>query len=259
MKHHMRHLFSPILILTLACTSARLYYVQSELPTLEGKDYLTVGPGPWPKVPVVVSDQDTAPDILILATLKALMTLPGAADACDAFGHPRADATEYCVAAYKTPKDWRVTWPIRKPVDEDSACQPPFGGVEDAEFGRDLFIFGYAHNHTCGLFASSEDFKVFPTAKTPEGIWMFVSYATTPSGKLARDALGEPIPAWGWLATGHADEPRFYKWTAAGEVFKWSEDQKTWKHQATCKPQPPSMYHKQALPPRCSPELVDWY
>ena len=249
----------PILAVALSCTSARLYYLHNELPRLEGSSTLVVGPGPWPQVPAVIVSSDSVPDEVVLSTLKALMRLPGAADACDAYGHARADAAEYCVAAYKTPREWRVTWPIRKLVDAQSSCKPPFGGVEDADFGRGLPIFGYAHNHTCGLFASSRDMETFPSAKTPEGPWVMVAYATTPAGELVRDSLGQPIPAWGWLATGHADEPRFYKWNAGGEVFKWNEQREAWEFQAVCKPQPVSLRSNQALPPRCSPELVDWY
>jgi hypothetical protein len=123
-----------------------------------------------------------------------------------------------------------------------------------------LPVFGYAHNHPCGLFASSRDLITFPAAKTPEGAWVVVGYGITPTGELARDERGQLIPAWGWLATGHADEPRFYRWNSAGEVFKWSEDRHQWAFQATCKPQISKLlYPDQALPPICSPELVDWY
>jgi hypothetical protein len=259
MKHCMRRSLFPLLTLAIACTAARRYYLQTELPYLEGDITLIVGPGPWPNVPVVAANQDTVPDDLILSTLKALMALPGAADACDSFGQPRADATEYCVAVYRTPQDWRVTWPIRNLVKAHSSCPPPFGGVEDADFGRGLSVFGYAHNHPCGLFASSRDLGNFPTAKEPEGKWVFVAYATTSSGELARDSRGQLISAWGWLATGHVDEPRFYKWNPAGEVFSWSEYAKKWEFQATCKPQQPSMFNQNPLPPKCSPELVNWY
>jgi hypothetical protein len=187
------------------------------------------------------------------------MVLPGAADSCDLSGHPRPDAAEYCVAVYRTPEDWRVTWPIRKLMKEQSACQPPLGGVEDVDFGRGLLVFGYAHNHTCGLFASSNDLKRFPPARAVNGPWVVVGYATTPRGELARDAHGQLLPAWGWLATGHLDEPRFYKWNAAGEVFRWSEATRLWGFQAVCKPESSSLLAHGVLAPRCSPELIDWY
>jgi hypothetical protein len=244
----------------LACTGPRLYYLHNELPRLEGKPHLVVGPGPWPDVPVVLSSLDTVPDDLVLPTLRALMTLPGAADSCDADGRPRPDASEYCVAVYRTPEDWRVTWPIRKLMDAHSACKPPFGGVEDADFGRGLPVFGYAHEHTCGLFASSTDLIRFPATKSPQGTWVMVGYGASPDGELARDSRGELVPAWAWLATGHRNAPRFYKWNPAGEVFRWNEDKKQWDFQAICKPQFSSIFADDvALPPKCSPELSDWY
>ncbi len=241
-----------------SCTGARLYYVLNELPTV-GDDY-AVGPGPWPQVPAVISDKATVPDELVIPTLKALMALPGATDSCDLYGNPRSDAAEYCVAVYKTPEDWRVTWPIRKLTEAHSSCKPPFGGVEDVDFGRDLPVFGYAHNHTCGLFASSRDLTNFPTMKSPANGWVLVSYAVTPGGQPALDAQGQLIPTWAWLATGHVNEPRFYKWNPAGEVFRWNEAKKTWEFQAVCKPQSSSMFYTgKALPPKCSPEITDWY
>jgi hypothetical protein len=249
---------SIVSVLLLSCTSSRLYYVQSELPTVDGD--FTVGPGPWPQVPAVVSDEATPPDDLVIPMLQALTALPGAADSCDLYGKPRPDAAEYCVAVYKTAEDWRVTWPMRKLSEAHSSCRPPFGGVADVDFGRDLPVFGYAHNHNCGLFASSRDLTNFPAMKSPASGWVLVSYAVTPGGQPALDSQGQLIPAWGWLATGHADAPRFYKWNSVGEVFKWSEHKKQWEFQATCKPQVSKMlYPDQALPPSCSPELVDWY
>jgi hypothetical protein len=243
-----------------ACSSARLYYLDTELPVLEGDRRLVVGPGPWPNVPAVLASMGSVPDALVLTTLKALMELPGAADSCGADGRPLPHASEYCVGVYRTPEDWRVTWPIRKVRDAHSSCVPPFGGVEDADFGRGLPLFGYAHNHTCGLFASSRDLGNFPTMKLPSGAWVFMSYGTTPRGEVALDSLGRRIPAWGWLATGLRDAPRFYKWNREGEVFRWSEDKKQWEFQAVCKPQSSSMLAPdEALPPKCSPELNVWY
>lgn len=245
-------------VLSLSCTSPRLYYLQSELPSVE-EDF-AVGPGPWPQVPAVLSDEVTVPDSLVIPALQSLMTLPGAADSCDLYGNPRPDAAEYCVALYKTPEDWRVTWPIRKLLSAHSSCNPPFGGVEDADFGKAVSVFGYAHNHTCGLFASSTDLRRFPARRTLEGAWVVVGFAMTSAGEPVRDAHGQPIQAWAWLATGHAPEPRFYKWNPAGEVFRWSESRKQWEFQAACKPQASTILRPdQVLPPRCSPELTDWY
>jgi hypothetical protein len=248
-----------LLVLTLACTNARLYYLHTELPKLVGDSNLAVGPGPWPVVPAVLAAPDSVPDALVLPTLKALMALPGAMDSCDASGQPLPHASEYCVALYRTPEDWRVTWPIRMPVDEENTCKPPFGGVEDVDFGRGLPVFGYAHNHPCGLFASSKDLTIFPVTKSPEEVWVFVGYATAPNGEPARDAQGQLISAWGWLATGTRDNPRFYRWNPAGEVFRWNEGANRWEFQAACQPQPRSVRNRKALPPRCAPELVDWY
>ncbi len=255
----MRHACLLIFALVLACTSPRRFYLESELATLEGDPRLTVGPGPWPSVPVVFSDPTHVPDDLVLPTLKALMALPGAADACDLNGQPRPGAAEYCVAVYRTPEDWRVTWPIRKLVGAHSSCKPPFGGVEDADFGRDLPVFGYAHNHPCGLFASSRDLTIFPTGKSPSGAWMVVGHGITPSGEPARDAQGQLLAAWAWLATGHMNEPRFYKWSPAGDVFRWSADRQQWEFQAVCRPQSSNMLNRKPLPPECAPELINWF
>jgi hypothetical protein len=252
----MRHVLVPLLALALACTSRRLYFLHSELPVLEDNPLLPVAPGPWPEVPIVYSNPDQIPDDLVLPTLRALMALPGAVDACDpATARPRRDASEYCVAVYRTPQDWRVSWPIRSLTGEVNKCPPPYGGVEDADFGRDLPIFGFAHPHPCETSMSSQDLKAFPAMKLGEGNWMMVGFAATPSGKLARDSRGQPIPAWGWLATGRIDKPIFYKWNFEGEVFKWSEDKKCWEFQATCEPQGPTPSSPRGRPPKCSPEI----
>lgn len=244
----------------MSCSNSRRYYWSNELPQAEaGRNDLAIGPGPWPEVPAVLTSRDSVPDDLILQTLRSLMSLPGAAS-CGADGRPLPDASEYCVAVYRTPEDWRVTWPLRKPSGSSNSCVPPFGGVEDADFGRGLVVFGYAHNHTCGLFASSEDLKIFPAAKAPSGPWVFVGYAISPDGEYGRDSSGMLIPAWAWLATGTADAPRFYKWDALGRVFRWDEGERQWDFQAVCEPQSSSgLARDRALPPRCSPELVDWY
>jgi hypothetical protein len=77
---------------------------------------------------------------------------------------------------------------------------------------------------------------------------------------MARDSQGRPIPAWAWLATGHLDAPRFYKWNPVGEVFRWNDQEKQWQFQARCKPQFSSLVVQGVvLPPKCSPELTDWY
>lgn len=255
MKHGHRHAALAILVLSLACTGARRYYSKAELPRLEGSDSLVVAPGPWPEVPAVVADTANVPDDLVLPTLTALMELPSAADACDAnTGRPRPDASEYCVAIYRTPEDWRVSWPIRNVVKSSSSCTPPLGGVDDADFGRDLPVFGYAHNHPCATGVSSRDLAVWPLVKSEDGVWVIVAYGTSPSGKLARDSRGQLIPAWGWLATGQRSAPRFYKWNQAGDVFRWDGGKKRWQFQATCRSQPPSAFRPQGAPPECAPE-----
>ncbi|MFP2930284.1 hypothetical protein ACLESO_34830 [Pyxidicoccus sp. 3LG] len=127
--------------------------------------------------------------------------------------------------------------------------------MDDKDFGRNLPVFGFAHNHPCGTDMSSPDLVSFPALKTSEGLWMMVSYATTPSGELARDSRGQMIPAWHWLATGHANEPRLYKWNSAGEVFRWVENAKSWEFQAICRPQQSNMFGSRVLLPQCSPAL----
>ncbi len=254
----MRQPFPLISLLVLACTGSRLYFVDSELLKVEGNPRLVVAPGPWEHkdLPEFYSDAASVPDDLVLAALKALMALPGATDACDSnTGRPRRDAAEYCVAFYRTPDDWRVSWPIRNLMGELNSCNPPLGGVEDKDFGRDLPIFGFAHNHPCGTSMSSSDLKVFPVGRSTESGWMMVEYAMAPNGTPARNSRGELIPAWGWLATGRADAPRFYKWNAAGEVFQWGADTQQWKFQAMCQPQKPSNITLTFPPPKCSPEL----
>lgn len=251
------YFFLPVLALACTRTGTRLYYLDTEVPKVEGK--WVIGPGPWPAVPAVLSDSFTAPDEFVLSALKALMALPGATDSCDAGGQPRPNAAEYCVAIYRTPEDWRVTWPIRNQAGAENACKPPFGGAEDVDFGRQLPVFGYAHNHPCGLFASSSDLKNFPAMRSAEGAWLLVGYATTSNGQPALDSQGQLIPAWHWLATGFAGAPRFYKWNSTGEVFRWKEDKNQWEFQANCKPQSSTMLEHKPLPPKCSPEVVDWY
>lgn len=183
-----------LLMLTLACSSSRRYFLSSELSSLEGNDVLRIAPGPWEHddVPVMYSDESSAPDDLLIPALKTLMTLPGASEACDpSTGRPRGDAAEYCLAVYRTPDDWRVSWPIRNLMGERSACTPPFGGVEDKDFGRNLPVLGFAHNHPCGTDMSSSDLKVFPAMKTTEGHWTMVEYAVAPNGTPARDSRAE--------------------------------------------------------------------
>lgn len=249
------------LVSGLACASSRLYYLRSELPLLEGDPQLAVVPGPWkhPEVPTVLSDAAMVPDDLVLPTLKALMALPGAVDACDPLTkRPRRDAVEYCVSFYKGPHDWRVSWPIRSFAGEGGGCLPAYGGVDDEEFGRDLPIFGFAHNHPCGTPVSSDDLKVFPAMKLEQGGWIVVTYGATPSGRLVRDSHGERVPAWGWLATGHRDSPRFYRWDSAGRMFRWAEARRSWEAVSTCQPGMPSgPFSPRGAPPTCIPEL-EW-
>lgn len=254
----MRHFFWFTFLLILSCRSPRSYYLHTELAWLDGDPDFAVAPGPWKtdRVPVVVSDSVNVPDELVLATLRALMELPGAADSCDpSMGRPRQDAAEYCVALYRTPEDWRVSWPVRSLSGELSSCQPPFGGVEDEDFGRDVPVLGFAHNHPCGTNMSSPDLGVFPMARLGEGQWVMVAYGVTPSGRLLRDTNGSPVPAWHWLATGHLEKPRFLKWNQSGEVFKWINAEKEWEFQSNCQPASSSLLSPGALSPVCSPEL----
>lgn len=110
MKCGTRYACLALLGLGLACTGTRRYYSNAELPRLDDNDALIVAPGPWPEVPAVIVDSANVSDDLVLPTLTALMELPGAADACDSStGRPRPDASEYCVAIYRTPEDWRVS------------------------------------------------------------------------------------------------------------------------------------------------------
>jgi hypothetical protein len=257
MRPRLRHTIFAILMAALACTaSPRLYYVRAELPILEEDSALAVAPGPWKNIPVVVSDTASLPDDLVLPALKALMALPGAADACDPnTGFPRLDAAEYCIALYRTPQDWRVSWPIRNLLGERDSCRPPFGGVEDEDFGRNLPVIGFAHNHPCGTKMSSPDLTIFPMVKTGEGLWVMVAYGAAPDGRLARDSSGQLIPAWHWLATGRKDTPRFYKWNSEGKVFLWNEATKHWEFKAICQPQSSSMLSPRAASPQCLPGL----
>ncbi|RKH16783.1 hypothetical protein D7X74_14420 [Corallococcus sp. CA047B] len=241
----------------IACASAgaRRFYVSSELPSQDGIKSLTVAPGPWPEIPAVLTHAMSVPDDLVIPTLQALFELPGAIDTCDAStGRPRPEASEYCVAIYRTPSDWRVSWPVRNTVKSGGSCQPPFGGVDDADYGKDLPVFGYAHNHPCASDVSNQDLSTWPLAKS-EGAWVVVAYGTTPGGRLARDERGQVIPAWGWLATGHRNAPRFYKWNQEGAVFRWDGTKKHWNFQARCKPSPPSMLRPEGVPPDCSAAL----
>ncbi|AFE05529.1 hypothetical protein COCOR_03952 [Corallococcus coralloides DSM 2259] len=240
-----------------SCSGTKRYYLSEELRRREDNSFLSIAPGPWPDVPSVIEDVAHVPDDLVLSTLSSLMGLPGAADACDAStGRPRADATEYCVALYRTPRDWRVSWPVRSASGASKTCWPPFGGVDDADFGDDLPVFGYAHNHPCGTGASSQDLESWPRLKAGEEGWVLVAYAATPSGRLARDSRGEPIPAWGWLATGPRSAPRFYKWNQSGAVFRWTGRETGWTFQATCHPASSNILRRSGVMPKCTPDLI---
>lgn len=131
--------------------------------------------------------------------------------------------------------------------------QRPYGGVDDTDFGREVPVIGYAHNHPCGTDVSSGDLLVWPMAKS-EGKWVGVEYAVTPGGRLARDSQGQPVAAWGWLATGPQSAPRFYKWNRAGNVFHWDGERRRWQFQANCQPQPPSTFRPEGAPPVCAPK-----
>ncbi|NOJ92793.1 hypothetical protein HMI51_07585 [Corallococcus coralloides] len=262
MGGHVRRMLLLTLGVMLACaSSSRLYYLRTELPLLDDDPQLAVVPGPWkhPDVPIVLSNAATIPDDLVLPALKALMALPGAVDACDPnTRRQRRDAVEYCVSIYKTPQDWRVSWPIRSFVGEEDGCRPAYGGVDDEEFGPDVPIFGFAHNHPCGTPVSSRDLKVFPAMRLEQGGWVVVTYGATPSGKLIKDSRGELVPAWGWLATGHRDSPRFYKWNQAGRMYRWHEQRRDWELVSTCQPgTPPGPLSPRGGPPECIPAL-EW-
>lgn len=113
--------------LGIACASsgARRFYVASELSTQDGLEGLTIAPGPWPEIPAVLTQSALVPDDLVIPTLQALLELPGAVDACDAnTGRPRPEASEYCVALYRTPSDWRVSWPVRNTLQRGSRQEP---------------------------------------------------------------------------------------------------------------------------------------
>ncbi|RKG97237.1 hypothetical protein D7V97_34580 [Corallococcus sp. CA053C] len=252
-----RHLWWVAASLGVACASsgARRFYASSELSRREGLEGLTIAPGPWPEIPAVLTHASVVPDDLIIPTLHALLALPGAVDACDAStGRPRPEASEYCVAIYRTPSDWRVSWPVRNTVKSAGSCHPPFGGVDDADYGNDLPVLGYAHNHPCASDVSNQDLSTWPMVKS-EGAWVVVAYGTTPGGRLARDERGQVIPAWGWLATGHRDAPRFYKWNQEGQVYRWDGGRKQWNFQARCTPRPSSMFRPEGVLPDCSAAL----
>ena len=252
----MRSVHALVLTFAAACSSARRYYLHTELPKLEDNPLLAVAPGPWPAVPAVVSESASVPDDLVLSTLAALMALPGATNACDpGTRRPRQDASEYCVAIYRTPREWRVSWPIRQVFEGASSCQPPFGGVEDLDFGRDVPVLGYAHNHPCGSGISSQDLSVWPMLKTGEGNWVMVAYGVSPGGKVLRDSRGELIPVGGWLATGHKSEPRYYKWNLEGKVWMWDGNENRWEFQATCRPRSSNILSPRGALPDCSPEM----
>ncbi|ATB31489.1 hypothetical protein MEBOL_004952 [Melittangium boletus DSM 14713] len=250
-------LLGAVLSLVFACAGPRLYFVGNELPRLDGNPALLVAPGPWKNKSVVAvySEASHVPDDLVLSALSALMALPGAASACDPLtGRPRPDATEYCLAFYKTPEDWRVSWPVRNMTGQPGSCNPPLGGVLDEDFGMELPVFGFAHNHPCGTQVSSQDLKVFPVMKLGESQWTMVEYAVSPSGRPALDDRGQLIPAWGWLASGHRDELRFYKWNPSGAVFQWEQGERGWRFLATCIPQLPSTLGGGLPPPKCTRE-----
>lgn len=256
----MRFAYMAALSLLLACMGRRLFYVHSELPKLNEDDFYAVTPGPWDNanVPIVYSEASDVPDDLVIPTLKALMALPGARVKCDpSSAKSPPHAAEYCLAIYKTPKDWRASWPVRSLVGEASMCDPPYGGVEDEDFGREIAVVGFAHNHPCGKHLSSPDLGVFPVNVRNAGkeVWELVVYAETPTGNLARNSNGELIPTSAWLATYHLDEPRFYKWDPEGSVFIWNEGSKEWEFRSRCEPQSSAFNPKIALEPKCHPEI----
>lgn len=246
--------------LLFACMSRRLFYLHSELPKLEKDNLYAMAPGPWdnPNVPIITSDAAMIPDSLVISTLKALMRLPGAMVKCDLnVNQPPHYATEYCLALYKTPKDWRASWPVRSLLEESSLCEPPYGGVEDKDFGREVALIGFAHNHPCGKHMSSPDLGTFPVHIKNVGtaVWELLIYAETPAGILARSSQGAPIPTAAWLATYQLDEPLFYRWDFSGNVFVWSEARQEWEFRSKCTPQSSAFNPDKALKPSCNPPL----
>jgi len=136
-------------------------------------------------------------------------------------------------------------------------CEPPYGGVEDEDFGREIAVVGFAHNHPCGRHMSSPDLGTFPIHIKNAGteVWELMVYAETPAGNLARNSKGELIPTSAWLATYHLDEPRFYKWDLQGNVFIWNEENQEWEFRSMCKPQSSAFNPDKALQPECNPPL----
>lgn len=236
-----------IMFLLLAvCSSSHDYLVAANLPLVDpASDQTRIVPGPWVKIPPVAGGI-TPPDVLVVEALKELLTLPGATH-CEE-GRPSALSAEYCVDIYRTPTDWRVAWPVRNLQNEQGACTPAFGGVDDVNYGRTTYVVGFAHNHPCDWPPSTDDFSVFPMALI-QGAWEAVQFATDIEGK-AILLDGRPIPIASWLIT---PKGRIFRWNASLEVDEWANDAQQWHHVARCiLPEQSTLGYQ---PPRCTPEL----
>ena len=64
MKHGYREGCLVLMALGIACSSGRSYYTHAEVPKLGGEDAFPVAPGPWPRVPAVLSDSANVPGVL---------------------------------------------------------------------------------------------------------------------------------------------------------------------------------------------------
>ena len=234
------------LVVMVACSRPRDYVVPAELPVADpGRQKTIIVPGPWGKVPPVKGGS-SPPDALVIQALRALLTLPGAT-LCDA-GMPSVLSAEYCIAIYRTRDDWRVSRPLRNLVGEQRACNPPYGGVDDADHGRQTFVVGFAHNHSCNLPPSTQDLSIFPVALI-QGAWEVVQFATDFEG---RPILinGNPVPVTSWLSTANG---RLLRWNVSGQVEEWNERKQQWYYLATC--EPPAPFARGYQPPRCAPPL----
>jgi len=247
-KCNVRGLLSPLLVMLMmaGCPGPRDYVLTSELPVADpARPKTIIVPGPWAKIPPGKGDL-TPPSAVLINALRTLLTLPGATH-CES-GAPSVLSAEYCIAIYRTPDDWRVSRPVRNLVGEQRACDPPYGGVDDADYGRRTFVVGFAHNHMCNLAPSSKDLSVFPVALI-QGSWEAVQFATDIEGRPIL-VNGQPIPVTSWLITANG---RILRWNASGQVEEWHEDEQRWYYAATC--EVPTQSIDRYQPPRCVPPL----
>lgn len=241
-----RGLVLALSIWSAGCPAPRDDMVASNLPLADpANDRTRIVPGPWAKVDPMAGGP-TPPEVMVVQALRELLTLPGATH-CET-GAPSALSAEYCTAIYRTPVDWRVSWPVRNLQREQSACTPPYGGVDDSAYGRATYVVGFAHNHPCDSLPSTNDISVFPVALI-QGAWEAVQFATDHEGKaLLLD--GKPIPIAGWLIT---PKGRIFRWDAGGQVDDWDAGGQQWRHIARCiAPEQSTLGYQ---PPRCTPQL----